>query len=180
MTAIKKITKLNFLPETELGKVPVYADKFNYLVDLLFGTGLTVGSIQADTISEVTSGTGVTVDGVLLKDRTSKHLSPNTVLSADGAISIPVGNTTFFVTKGSAAAITIADPTATTHDGLRLTIVSTTAFAHTISNAEGSGFNNGGAGSDVATFTGAIGNSIVIEAYQGKWYVVSKTNATLA
>ena len=76
--------------------------------------------------------------------------------------------------------MTIADPTATTHDGLTLTFISTTAQAHTLSNAAGSGFNAGGAASDIGTFGGAIGDNIVITAYQGKWLVVSKTNVTLA
>ena len=97
--------------------------------------------------------------------------------SANGAITQKLG--TIYITKGSAAALTIADPTATDDDGCRLAIISTTAFAHTISNAAGSGFNAGGASSDVATLGGARGDNIVIEAYQGKWYVVSSVNVTL-
>jgi hypothetical protein len=69
MTLVKKITKTNFLPETDLGSVPVYGDKFNKLIDILFGTSNpTEGALKADTVSEHTSGSGVTLDGVLLKD----------------------------------------------------------------------------------------------------------------
>lgn len=101
-------------------------------------------------------------------------------VSASGAISIPAGDTTYYVTKsGSAAAMTLADPTATTHDGLTLTFISTTAVAHTLSNAAGSGFNSGGSGADVGTFGGAIGDGITVTAYQGKWYVISKVNVSL-
>jgi hypothetical protein len=104
---------------------------------------------------------------------------PQTVVSADGAITIPTKSTTFVVTKAGVAAMTLADPTAGTHDGVRLTFLSATANAHTLSNAAGSGFNAGGAAADVGTFGGAKGDNIVVEAYQGVWYVVSKTNVTL-
>jgi hypothetical protein len=100
------------------------------------------------------------------------------VASADGAIQIRPG--TVFITKGSAAALTIANPTSGVHDGMRITIVSTTAFAHTVSNAAGAGFNGGGAASDVGTFAAAAGNGMTLEAYQGKWYVSNNTGVTLA
>lgn len=101
-------------------------------------------------------------------------------VTADGAITIPSVNTTYNITKAGVAAMTLANPTATTHDGLRLTFMSNTANAHTLSNAGGAGFNDGGSGSDVGTFGGAKGDNIVVQAYQGKWYVVSKVNVTLA
>lgn len=97
--------------------------------------------------------------------------------SADGAITQKSG--TVFVTKASAAALTLADPTATTDDNKTLTVISTTAAAHTLSNAAGSGFNAGGAATDVGTFGGAKGDNIQLTAYQGVWYVRGKTNVTL-
>lgn len=103
-----------------------------------------------------------------------------TTASANGAVSIPTANTTYYITKAGVCALTIADPTATTHDGLTLTFVSTTANAHTLSNAAGSGFNDAGTAGDVGTFGGAKGDNIVITAYQGKWYIVSKVNVTIA
>lgn len=108
-------------------------------------------------------------------------------VSADGAISIPSGSKTHFITKGTAAAMTIADPTsgapsAGGHDGVVLVFVATTAAAHTLSNAAGSGFfSTGGASKDVATFGGAIGDGLAIMAYGGKWYIDPRgvTNITL-
>lgn len=102
------------------------------------------------------------------------------VLTASGAVAVPLVNTTFFITKAGVAALTLVDPTATIHDGVTLCFISATAQAHTLSNAAGSGFNAGGAASDVGTFGGAIGDGIVCTAYQGKWLVISKTNVTLA
>lgn len=105
-------------------------------------------------------------------------LEESRVASADGAVSIKDG--TVFITKGSAAALTLADPTNVTDDGKRLTILSTTAFAHTVSNAAGSGFNQGGTASDVATFGAARGNNLTVRAYGGKWFVESSVGVTLA
>ena len=97
--------------------------------------------------------------------------------AANGAISIY--SHTAVITKGTAAAMTLAAPTATTHDGVTITIVSDTAAAHTIT-ATTIGFNKGDAASDVATFTAAIGNTLQVVAYQGEWLVTGNINATLA
>lgn len=100
------------------------------------------------------------------------------VLSADGAITIKNG--VVVITKGSACAATLANPTAGDDDYNQLEIVAASAFAHTISNAAGAGFNGGGAGSDIATLTAAKGNTLRLRAYQGVWYVTGSINATLA
>lgn len=98
-------------------------------------------------------------------------------LSADGAITIPEHDTVYFITKGTAAALTLAAPTATTHDGLTLKIISTTAAAHTVTHTEG--FGGGTTSRDVATFGGAISDGMEIVAYQGVWYVANTRNVTL-
>lgn len=97
--------------------------------------------------------------------------------SADGAVTIQ--NSMVFITKGTAAALTLADPAAG-NDGVMIWFVATTAAAHSISNAAGSGFNAGGAGTDVCTFSAAIGNNLVVVAYGGKWLVVNNVGGTLA
>lgn len=132
--------------------------------------GVITGYVVSQTPAQIQS----------LLDASVSTINAVLAVSANGAISVPSVNTTHYFTKAGVAAMTIVDPTATTHDGVRLTFVATTANANTLSNAAGSGFNAGGAGSDVATFGGAIGDLIVIEAYQGKWYVIDKTNVTLA
>lgn len=121
-----------------------------------------------------------TINGVKTFGSAPIFLNRVVEVTADGAISVPSGNVTYMITKAGVAAMTLVNPTATTHDGLRLTFMATTANAHTLDNSAGAGFNDGGAGSDVGTFGGAKGDNIVIEAYQGKWYVVSKVNVTLA
>ncbi len=99
------------------------------------------------------------------------------VASADGAISARSG--VVVVTKATAAALTLANPTAGTDDYKELTVISATAAAHTVDNSAGAGFNAGGAASDVGTFGGAKGDNIRVVAYQGVWYVQSKVNVTL-
>lgn len=100
---------------------------------------------------------------------------PVQVASADGAITIRNGIVT--ITKATAAALTLAAPTATTHDGYVLYIDSTTAAAHTVTIANG--LRGAGAGADVGTFGGAIGDGIVLYAYNGAWYPVPGTNTNV-
>jgi hypothetical protein len=100
---------------------------------------------------------------------------PVQVASADGAITIRNG--IVVITKGSAAALTLAAPTATTHDGYVLYIDAHTAHAHTITLA--TGLRGAGAGADVGTFGGAIGDGIVLYAYNGAWYPVNGTNTNV-
>jgi len=101
------------------------------------------------------------------------------VASGDGAIAIPDRGKKFvFITKGSAAALTLGTPT-TAQNGVEIDIISTTAYAHTIQAAT-IGFNDGGAASDVCTFSAAKGNRLCVVAYAGDWWVMDNINGTLA
>ncbi len=91
---------------------------------------------------------------------------PQEVASVDGAIGIKAG--TVWITKASAAALTLAAPTAGTDDNKRLEIISTTAQAHTVTIA--GGVAGAGAAADVATFGAAVNNRITLKAYNGAWY----------
>lgn len=95
------------------------------------------------------------------------------VISGDGAITIPSG--TVYLSKGSAGAITIALPD---QDGQTITVITTTAQAHVITQAT-DGFNAKGS-SGTITFTAAIGNACVLKSYNGHWYVPVKTGVTVA
>ena len=107
------------------------------------------------------------------------------VASADGAIDITRKNfpDTVVVTKGTAAALTLAAPTAGApekggHDGMRIYFVDVAGAAHTLTVT--GGFNGAGTTSDVGTFGGAKGDHVTLEAYNGAWYVVDNLNVTLA
>lgn len=104
------------------------------------------------------------------------EISPNVqVASANGAITIESG--VVAITKGGVCALTLAAPSAA-QNGTMITIVATTAHAHTVTNSS-PGFNSAGASGDVATFGGAIGDSMVVVAYGEKWHTVSLRNVTL-
>lgn len=145
-------------------------------------TALAGSTIATDTVAETTTAAGVTVDGVLLKDSTMTgtliggQKDTTTVIIGDGAITIAPG--TIALTKGSAAAITLAAPTPTTHDGYVLRIYSETAFAHVITSGV-DGINAKGS-SGTITLGGAKGDSVTLVARNGHWWTLAKVNATVA
>lgn len=98
------------------------------------------------------------------------RLTNTQVLAADGAISVK--ESVVYITKGSAATVTIPDPTLQ-DNGMMVHIVSTTAAAHTVA-----GTINGSA--QTGTFGAAIGNGFTLVAYGGGWYVLSNINVTIA
>jgi len=77
----------------------------------------------------------------------------------------------------SAIAMTISAPTLE-DNGAQIRVVATTAQAHTVTFAT-TGFNAAGTDGDVATFGGAKGDAMVIEALEGVWYTISLRNVTL-
>lgn len=92
---------------------------------------------------------------------------PGQVIAGDGAITIKSG--VVMLTKGSAAAITLAAPTAATDDYKVLHIVAGSAQAHVVTVTGMAA----GAGQDVGTFGGAINDSTSLVAYNGGWYVLN-------
>lgn len=97
-------------------------------------------------------------------------------ITGDGAITVKDGYVV--LSKGSAAAITLAAPTSGTDDGAVLRVVAISAQAHVITSGT-DGFNAKGS-SGTATFGGAIGDSVTLIANGGHWYTLSKTNVTIA
>jgi hypothetical protein len=135
-------------------------------------TDLTVDAITATDITF--GGTALTVSGGEL------NLNDNAyqLVVADGAINVKNGICFIAKTIAGAVAATLADPVATTDDFKRLTIVSNQAQANTVTSA--SSFGGGGAGEDVCTFSGVIGDTLCLIAYGGKWYVTGGHQFTIA
>ena len=98
-------------------------------------------------------------------------------ITASGAID-PHASTNYIITKAGVAAMTLAAPTVTTDDGKVITITSGTAFAHTIT-ATGL-LNTGSDNVNVATFAAFAGASVTLQAYQGKWNVLTSTGTTFS
>jgi hypothetical protein len=82
----------------------------------------------------------------------------------DGAITIKRG--TGYITKGTAAALTLALPTAGADDGKRIRLVDTVGAAHTVTTPS-LGIN---AVNHIATFGGTIGQVCELEAFNGSWW----------
>jgi hypothetical protein len=100
------------------------------------------------------------------------------LLVADGAITIKNGVCKIAKTVAGVVAATLADPTAGTDDGKVLLIVSNQAQANTVTSA--TSFGGGGAGENVATFGGDIGDSLTLRAHDGKWYIIGSHQCTIA
>lgn len=94
------------------------------------------------------------------------------VYSADGAIDPTISHTAV-ITKGSAAAMTLAAPTSS-NNGTRIVIQAGSAFAHVVT-ATGL-IQDGVTGGAKNTYTTAafVGSGATLEAYEGKWHLLSK------
>lgn len=141
-------------------------------------TGGVVGDVTGDVTGDITGDITGDVTGDVTGNLVGGVQHPVIAVTADGAIAVPAVSTSYYCTKAGVAAMTLVDPTATTHDGVRLTFIATTANANTLDLVTGI---NGGA-ADIGTFGGAAGDGTVIEAYQGVWYEVpgANTNVTWA
>jgi hypothetical protein len=113
----------------------------------------------------------------------------NPVQAAAAADVLPVADAVVFVTRAGVDAMTLALPIAGSYpagvplslgdprdDGKKLLVVSTTAFAHTITTPA-NGINKT---LHIATFGAAVGNWVLLIAFQGTWYMVGQLGVTLS
>lgn len=99
-------------------------------------------------------------------------------LVADGAITVKNGVVKIAKTVAGVVAGTLANPTTGTDDFKKLLIISNQAQLNTVTVTGGLG--NGGAGEDVITFSGVVGDCVELTAYGGYWYVTGGHQFTLA
>lgn len=97
----------------------------------------------------------------------------------NGAIPVPVQNTTVFLSKASALASTTLGAPSKASNGVRLTITSQTAAAHVITATSLLGDGASGAPHTTATYVAAIGASMVLEASDGIWNVLALNAVTI-
>lgn len=93
-----------------------------------------------------------------------------TPLTANGAINSHLA-ADYIITKAGSALLTLAAPTATVDDGTMISITSNTAFAHVLS-AIGL-LQTGTAFVNYVDFNAFPGATVTLQAYQGKWNVLS-------
>lgn len=134
---------------------------------------LAVGRLTANT----TAAQAGDIVEIQLYRRGQKQAFAPALLAIDGAIAVRP-SATYSITKGSAAALTLAAPTTGTDDGVTITVTSNSAFAHVIT---ATGLINGGtAAVNTATFAAFKGASITFYALSAKWNVLSSNAITLA
>lgn len=134
------------------------------------------GSVQSAhaILAGVTAGPKTDFPGPMAGWPTNPAIYKKQIVSygASGAIVPPTSDTLIFLDKATAAAMTLANPTGATPDGVEVTIFSTTAAAHTITYTPG--FHGDTESSDVATFTNTTGNSLTLLSSRGTWGVKCK------
>lgn len=91
-----------------------------------------------------------------------------TRLTASGVVPVRPG-ADYVVTIAAAAALTLAAPTPMDDDGVTISILSSTAFAHVLT-ATGL-LGTGAAAVNVATFAAHPGAGLKLQAFGGKWLV---------
>jgi len=97
--------------------------------------------------------------------------------SAAGAIAVPTQNTLVVLNGGAARAMTLVGP-AKDQDGLTMTVLNASAFAHTVTYT--AGFYGDTTLSDVITFAAKAGASFICVARGGTWGLLGLTNCTIA
>ena len=132
-------------------------------------------TVTATITGNITGNVTGNVTGDVTGDVTGGIKRPVQVITGDGAITIRDG--VVILTKGSAAAITLAAPTAGTHDGIRIDIIAGSAQAHVVTVTGMAA----GSGQDVGTFGGAINDICSLIAYNAGWYILTAPrNVTFA
>lgn len=138
------------------------------------------GIVKVDTVSENTSASGVTVDGVLLKDSTSNALIPLATVLVGATDAIVIATSLVVIARaGNVNATTLAAPTAA-QQGTRLTITTGTAYAHTITATSLIHDGVTGGAKTTATFAAYLGASLELVAYNLLWHVINKNLCTIS
>jgi hypothetical protein len=135
--------------------------------------GSIVGTTATQTLTNKTL-TSAALTTPVISGGTSSARNLVAAYTSAGAIALAGGTVT--IGGGSASAMTLAACTAG-DAGMALDITAITAQAHTVTVT--AGFNNAGAGGDVATFGGAIGDSMRIVCANAIWNVIVLRNVTL-
>jgi hypothetical protein len=105
---------------------------------------------------------------------------PFVPLSASGAVNPHMPNR-YIITKATAAALTLAAPTAGADDGVALQFISTTAAAHTVTTPAAGNIQDGNTSghNTVMTFNADKGAGFTCVAYNGIWYVTDEVGCSL-
>lgn len=129
-------------------------------------------TLDAKGSGTVSIGTVSTGDVIISNGQVTPQV---TVISGDGAITIESG--VVVLTKGGAAAITLAAPSS--QNGKMITITSTTDFAHVVT-VTGGMWDGTATTNTTVTFPVVAGGAVTLMAYGTDWYVINNQGTTIA
>lgn len=143
------------------------------------GTAAVAHDVLAPVItsSNPSDFVGVAVGAV---DSRPPYVDDVVTVGQNGAIAVPIKDTTVLLTKATALASTTLAAPGKDQDGLKLTITSTTAAAHVITATTLFGDSESGSPETTATFAAQIGSTMLLEAVNGLWNVVSAVGVTFS
>lgn len=137
----------------------------------LAGTDSTTMTFPGTNASIARTDAAQTFTGINVFSSTPRM--PISAQAVDGAAAVTAG--TVLATKAGVLAVTLVQPTTTTHDGIVIRFIATTAQANTITTGA-AGINGN---KNTMTMGGAIGDQCALVAYQGVWYSLPGVNCTL-
>lgn len=152
----------------------IYWDNTNRRADSDSSLGIFIG-IATEAAANPTATGKVRLGAT--GDENIPQTFPVVTLAVDGAI--PIANSIVTLTKGSAAAMTLAAPTAA-QAGTRIVIRAGTAFAHVVTATGLLEDGVTGGAKNTATFGAFVGSSIELIAIGLKWTVLGKNVVTVA
>lgn len=132
---------------------------------------------SASTLTGTETLTNKTLTSPTINGGTSTALSVCTPISAAGAIAIEDG--VKVITASSAIALTLAAPT-TAQNGTIITIMSSTAYAHTITFTGGTLVNGTTGTHTTGTCAAYVGATLRVIAYNGQWYQSGISGVTIS
>jgi hypothetical protein len=144
------------------------------------GTLLPAGSVSAGYLTGTIEfdGTNFYLTRGTARDSIATSKVPVTAVSASGAITVTAGRSINAVTATSAAALTVAAPSSV--DGTVIQVLSTTAYAHTVTFTGTNLYDGTSAAKLTATFAAYAGANIQFVSYGTKWYLISSQGVTLS
>lgn len=146
------------------------------VADLSSPQTLTNKTLTSPTLTSP-SASAAALTSPVITGKPTVYSTVTTLTGATDAIDISLGDIFVLARAGAADAATLAAP-ATGDNGRVIHIFSGTAFAHTITIANGVG--GAGGTDDVITFTNRVAASITLKASAGAWYVVGSYLAAIA
>lgn len=152
---------------------PIYVDSDDNIAKFIpAGSGST--EVQVVDASSTQTLTNKTLTSPVITGGTQTVYDTVVVYTGDGAIAVTPH--TAVLTKGSAAAMTLAAPAT---DGARITIVAGTSFAHVTTGTNLFWAGETGGPFNKVTTAAFIGSSATLVGYNGLWHVVSDQIATV-